>query len=162
MRELLWIGLLTLVFGLASIRLQGTLGPFAIAQIGIGAVCLTAAGFLALKNLRQFHRHSRGQAAFQPVVDSLVGIVAISWGAILMQGFLATADWRFDWTFEGHATLAPATCEAATALPTPLRLTLFEEEGDPRTRRTRQLLDEIARCGTGIEVRQKDFNSHKN
>ena len=35
MRELLWIGLLTLVFGLASIRLQGTLGPFAIVQISL-------------------------------------------------------------------------------------------------------------------------------
>lgn len=157
MRELLWIGLLTLVFGLASIRLQGTLGPFAIAQISVGALCLAGAAFLGLKRIR---RRSPGQAAFGPLLDSLLGIVAISWGAILVQGFLVSADWRFDWTFEGHATLAPATCEAAAALPSPPSLTLFQENGDPRTRRTRQLLDEIARCGPGIEVSEKDLASH--
>ncbi len=157
MRELLWIGLLTLVFGLASIRLQGTLGPFAIAQISLGALCLAGAAFLGLKRIR---RRSQGQTAFGPLLDSLLGIVAISWGAILVQGFLASADWRFDWTFEGHATLAPATCEAAAALPSPPSLTLFQEKGDPRTRRTRQLLDEIARCGPGIDVSQKDLGSH--
>ncbi|MED5261993.1 MAG: DUF4350 domain-containing protein [Myxococcota bacterium] len=157
MRELLWIGLLTLVFGLASIRLQGTVGPFAIVQISLGGVCLAGAAFLGLKRMR---RRSRGQASFEPLHDSVLGILAISWGAILVQGFLVSADWRFDWTFEGHATLAPATCEAAAALPAPPSLTLFEEQGDPRTRRTRQLLDEIARCQPGIEVSQKDLDSH--
>ena len=118
MRELLWIGLLTLVFGLAAIRLQGTLGPFAIVQVSLGVVCLASAGFLGLKRMR---RRSRGQASFEPLLDSVLGILAISWGAILVQGFLVSADWRFDWTFEGHATLAPATCEAAAALPAPSR-----------------------------------------
>ena len=113
MRELLWIGLLALVFGLASIRLQGTVGPFAIVQISLGAVCLAGAGFLGLKRMRA---RSRGQASFEPLHDSVLGILAISWGAILVQGFLVSADWRFDWTFEGHATLAPATMFQGSAL----------------------------------------------
>ena len=69
MRELLWIGLLTLIFGLASIRLQGILGPFAIAQISLGARRIAGAACLALKRIG---RRRRGLAAFGLLRDPIL------------------------------------------------------------------------------------------
>jgi hypothetical protein len=157
MREAIWIGVLTLGFGVAATRLQGEAGGFALTQIAIGSVALVYAAYRAL---RRIETRRPSPAATAALCESLLQVVAVVWAVFLLQGFLRTADWRFDWTFEQHATLAAATCKAALALPAPLRITLYEEVGDPRTRRTRQLLDEIGRCGPGLVIDQKDLDQN--
>ena len=157
MRELLLVGLITLVTGLASYRIQGDVGVFSGANLVVSAVALLAA---LVATLRQ--RGMKGTRATTPsaLQDALLSVVAVAWGALLLYLAAVHSEIRFDWTFESRYVLAPATCEAMRALPEPARLTLYYEAGDPRVRRTRQLLDEIARCRDGVEVRNRALDSY--
>ena len=152
MRELLLVGLITLVSGLGSYRIQGEIGAFSSANIAIGIVALLLA--LGLR-LRRGALARVGPAAPGALLDSVLGVVAVAWGVVIVYGAAVHSESRLDWTFESRYELAPATCEAILALPGPPRLTLYFEDGDPRVRRTRQLLDEIGRCRDGIIVRNR-------
>ena len=157
MRELLVIGVITLAFGLASLKIQGELALFGTVQLAIAAIALGAAGLSAARNLRQRQRRTlaRGSAT-----DALLMVVAVTWGVLLLEGFASHSQVRFDLTFEGRYHLSPATCAAVTALSPAPQFTLYFEPGDPRVRQTRQLLDEVARCAPGIAVREKDLLQH--
>ena len=152
---LLWVGLITLTFGLASSRLQGEMGPFATTHVVVGGVALLA--FLVL-SLRDLGQRTRNPSASGTLRDSLLRVFAVAWAVVLLQGFVTLSQWRVDWTFEGHGTLAPATCKAVNDLTLPPRLTLYTDTGDPRTRRTRQFLEEVARCRTGVRIDQKEID----
>ena len=157
MRELLLVGLITLVTGLASFRIQDEIGVFSGANLLVGAVALLAALAASLRRRGLQRISTATPGALQ---DALLSVVAVSWGAVIIYLAAVHSEIRFDWTFEGRYELAPATCEAVRALPGPPRLTLYYEAGDPRIRRTRQLLDEIARCRDGVEVRNRALDAY--
>ena len=157
MRELLVIGVITLAFGLASTKIQGELGIFGSVQIAIGVLSLLVAGLSTLRNLKQRQEKTTARGS---ATDSLLMVVAVTWGVLLVEGFASHSQIRFDLTFEGHYQLAPATCEAVRALDPPPQFTLYYEAGDPRVRQTRQLLDEVARCATTIQVGQKNLSQN--
>jgi len=152
MRELLLVGLITAVSGLGSYRIQGEIGIFSGANLAVSAIALLAALAAGLRRRTLARTTSVSPGA---LVDSALGVVAVAWGAGLLYGAAVHSEARLDWTFERRYELAPATCQALLALPGPPRLTLYFENGDPRLRRTEQLLKEIARCRDGVSVRSR-------
>ncbi len=161
MRELLVIGLVTLVSGLGSYRIQGEIGAFSGANIAVGIAALLGAAVARLRaQLRAGGLANAESAAPGALLDSLLGVVAVVWGVSILYVAAVESEVRFDWTFERRYELAPATCQALRALAGPPSLTLYYEAGDPRVRRTRQLLDEVARCGNGVAVRNRSLDAY--
>ena len=143
MRELSLAGLVCLAFGLGAYRGTGELGFFGGLNIVLACVCLGAAAVMAVRRFGE----QRARADRGPVIEAALMGVALLWAAVLVERAAAVADVRFDWTFEGRYELAPATREAVASLPCTLGVTLFHDQYDPRTRRTRLLLEELARHG---------------
>ena len=146
------VGTILLLFGWASQPLLGDLTPIARLQAGAGALCLVAAGILAV--LRAGRTTEQGlRGPLLRVLGRGAGTVAL---AALLYGASTTTDRRLDWTGEGQFTLAEATTQALDQLPETLGLTLYSLPGDPRIRHTRLLLEEFARHGP-VEVRTLDL-----
>lgn len=135
------IGSVALAFAFGSIQLQGEIQGFAALHLGVGLLALAYAGLAALRRLGK----TRSALTAGSLWRALGGVFLA-----LLVGFAAeriahSTGLRFDLTFEGEFHVAPATREALAELPGPVRMTLYRDPGDPRIRRTRMLLEEIAR-----------------
>ncbi|MGH0037460.1 MAG: Gldg family protein [Myxococcota bacterium] len=151
-RELWLVATLAISFGLGAYRGTGEWGAFSALNVGVGA----AAGLLAAwQSLRRAARR-RGGAPRGVVSEPLLQVVCVVWAAALVQQAVALSDVRFDWTFEGRFQLAPATVQAIEALPGRTDLTLYTDPLDPRRRRTRLLLDQLAAAGD-LVVRERSL-----
>lgn len=140
-RAALLLGCVSLAFGLGSYGIQGEFSAFTVAHLVIGGCALLVAAGTSLRNLRRVERALRLESVYRVLIAGLL----LAGIAILAERLAARSEIRFDLTFEGEFQIAPATREALSRLPGPVALTLFHDPGDPRVRRTRLLLEEIAR-----------------
>jgi len=153
MTALLLAGCVTLGFGIAAHQVLGEATVFVQANLLAGVAALAAAALLRLRE-----RRGPGSAAARTgLADAALGTLACLWTGALAVGFAQAAGWHGDWTFEGEISFAPATREAARALPE-LRMTLYHDPQDPRIRRTRLRLAALAReAGGRAELREQDL-----
>jgi hypothetical protein len=153
MRELTVIGLVALVFGLFSFHATGHVGVFSLVNGALGAAALLVSGAVGARRLRALG----GPHWRRAVLRGLLGVIGAMLAAVALERAAATADLRFDWTFERRYELAPATRQALAALSQPLEILLFYDPLDPRIRRTRMLIDTLARHGD-VAVRALDVD----
>ncbi|HEY5659032.1 MAG TPA: Gldg family protein [Myxococcota bacterium] len=154
MRELAVVGFVALAFGLLSYHATDHVGAFSLANGALGVTALLACAALGAQRLRALGGpHSR-----RAVARGLLGVIAAILAAVALERAASLADLRFDWTFERRYELAPATRQALAALPGRLEILLFYDPLDPRIRRTRMLVDTLARLGDvavrALDVRQ--------
>jgi len=151
MRELALAGFVAIAFGLGSFYATHHFGAFSMLNLALGGVALVAA-------LAQGARRVRftGGPHSRPVITrGLLLILAALVVAIGLERAAKRADIRLDWTFERRYDLAQPLIERIQALPG-LRIDLVYDPLDPRIRRTRLLLAEIARHGD-VEVQSHRF-----
>jgi hypothetical protein len=150
MRELALIGLVAILFGLGSYYATEHFGAFSRANLTLGSLALLTAMVARARRLRWVGGpHSR------PVI--LRGLLLIAAALALAVGIERAADFsrvEFDWTGERRFELSPATRKALAELPGPISATLYHDAYDPRTRRTRLLLEKLAQLGP-VEVRER-------
>jgi len=150
MRELALAGLVAVVFGLGSFYATKELSAFSAVNLAGGSLLLLVAGASGLRRLRiaggPFSRRVVARGALWVALALAVG-VGLERGA-------ASTGVRFDWTFEQAFELSPATEKALRELEGPVTALLFHDEYDPRTRRTRLLLRQLAEHGP-VEVRDR-------
>ena len=153
------VGFVLTAFGWASQEALGEITPFALGQVLIGLAALAASGLSALVRTGR-----RAQPALRgPMLRVVVRAAAALAGAGLLYAGAAQVERPIDWTFEQRFTLSEASLIALTGLPEPLILTLYADDGDPRIRHTRRLLEAFANAGQGagrgpveIQVRRID------
>lgn len=150
MRELALVGCIALAFGLGSYYATGELGAFGWGNLAAGSLALVVALGLGARRLRGLGT----PAARRVLAPHLLAVAAALAGAVALERAAAASGLRLDWTLERRFELAPATRAALAALPGRLRATLFHEKGDPRARRTRLLLETLARAGP-VEVQDR-------
>ena len=157
MRELGLAGLVAILFGLGSYYAAREFGAFSVANLVLGSLALLLAAALGARRLRfAGGPHSRA------VILRGLGLVAaaLTLGVALERG-AASLDVRMDWTFEQHFDLSPASIERLKSLEQPIDALLFFDPLDPRVRRTRLLLDEMARSADGrLVVRDRVLDEH--
>jgi hypothetical protein len=141
-----------LAFGLGSYYATGEMGLFGIANVALGSIALLLAGVAAARRARG----SMGSAARRILLAHLALCLAVLLCAIAIERLAARSALRLDWTVDRRFDLFPATKTALRTLPVQLTATLYHDPGDPRTRRTRMLLDEFARVGP-VRVRERDL-----
>jgi hypothetical protein len=140
MRELALAGLIAAAFGIGSYYATGHFGAFSAVNLTAGASAVAAALVLGARRLR-----ITGGPHSRPIVlRGLLLVAAALVGAVLVERAFARANLRFDWTFEKSYQLDPALASLLDALPG-LSIDLFRDPLDPRVRRTRLLLEELAR-----------------
>ncbi len=150
MREAFLIAIVTIGFGLGAFRLEGELGTFSMIHLGIGALCLAFAITGSMRNWRRL----RSAVRLEPVARTSLTLLLVIAGAVAAERLAVASGMRFDLTFEDRYQIAPATQKALQALTGPVEFTLYYDVGDPRIRRTRVLLEEIAAVGDArIRVR---------
>lgn len=149
MRELALAGFVAIAFGLGSFYATNHFGAFNVANLALGTAALVVALVLGARRVRVVGGpHSRRvllRGGGWVVLALVVGV-----------GFERTAAWsglRWDWTFEGRYVPAPATVKALKELCGPVEALLFYDPLDPRIRRTRLLLQTLARYGD-LHVRE--------
>jgi hypothetical protein len=141
MRELGLAGLVAIVFGLGSYYISRDFGAFSVINLGAGSLAVLVALALGARRLSFVGGpHSR------PVLlRGLAWIaVALALGAGLERA-AAGSGLRFDWTFEQSFALSEGMQEKLASLSEPVTATLYFHPEDPRVRRTRLLLDAVAR-----------------
>jgi len=148
MRELALAGFVAITFGLGSYYATDHFGAFSLANLSLGGLGLLAALVLGARRLR-----FTGGPHSRPVVLHGLGLVL----AAIVIAFSAErgahhADVRLDWTFEQRYDLEPSLVDLIEQLPG-LKISLFYDPLDPRIRRTRLLVDEIARHGKKVRVK---------
>jgi hypothetical protein len=142
MRELALCGLVAVAFGLGSFYATDHFGAFSFLNLALGSVGLLAALALGARKLR-----FTGGPHSRPVILRGLGLIALS--VLLAIGAERAAhysDVRFDWTFEQRYELDPSLVGLIEELPG-LEVVLFHDPLDPRIRRTRLLIAELARHG---------------
>jgi hypothetical protein len=142
--------------GLGSFYATGHFAIFNFVNVIGGGLVLAAALVLALRGLRTAGGpYSR--AAIRRGVTLIAAAVIFGVG---LERVAALADIRFDWTFERRFELAPATARACNEAGPELRATLYHARDDPRARRTRLLLQTLARfCPVAVSSRRLDHES---
>ncbi|MEZ4216558.1 MAG: DUF4350 domain-containing protein [Myxococcota bacterium] len=157
MRELVFVGCVCLCAALAAQQLGGGASGFARAELAAAAVALGAAAVLALRRVRHRRVAASGAHASTAVADALLALVAAAWLGALATSAAELSGARADLTFERRYELADATRHALAALGADLSMTVYADPGDPRIRRTRMLLEEMARvAGARVEERALD------
>jgi hypothetical protein len=153
MRELALAGFVALLAAMVSYYGTGELGVFGQVNLVAGGVALA----LALAFLIRRIGRVGGPHARVVVVRGLIGV-----GAALALGIGAEraahgSGLRWDWTFEQRYDLSPPLAELLRDLPG-LRILFFYDALDPRVRRTRLLVGELARA-SGAETAQYDLEN---
>ncbi len=143
MQSLVFIAIVTLAFGLISYQIRGELGVFALAQLVVGTAALLMAAALGLRGWGRVRRTLR----LPTVTRALLGVSLVIATCVFAERLASQSGIRFDLTMEGVYEIAPATREVVASLPEPLRMTVYYDPGDPRIRRTRILLEQIAKYG---------------
>ncbi len=155
MRELALAGALAVVFGLGSFYATGHFGAFSGINLAAGGAALLVALAVGARRLRVVGGpHSRPVIARG--VAWIVGALVI---ATAMERAAAWSGVTWDWTLEGRYELAPATVDALAVLPGTVRLLLFRDALDPRVRRTRLLLRQLAARGD-VEIVERELEQH--
>ncbi len=143
MRELALVGAIASLFGLGSFWATGSFGPFNAVNLGLGALALLAALGLSARRLRGL-----GGAQAWPVLARGAGLVLATLAlAVAAEWGVRRQGWRFDWTLERSFELSEAMQRRLAELPGPVTAHLFVDPFDPRKRRTRLLLETLARHG---------------
>jgi len=141
-RALRILGLVTLLFGLGAYQVLGAVTAFSVANAVVGvAACLAAAGLWLAQLGRNAQPALRG-----PTLRAIGAAAALCLASAAVYALALRADVRLDWTFEGRFELSEATISLLAKLREPLQLTLYYDEGDPRIRNTRVLLEEFERA----------------
>jgi hypothetical protein len=153
-RELAFAGLVALLFGLGAFYATGEFGAFSAGNLALGACALVAALALGARRLGSVG----GRDARRVATRGLLRIAAALAIAVGLERAAASADLRFDWTFERRYELAPATKKVLHELPRPLEALLFSDPLDPRRRQTRLLLESLA-SEAGVRVRELSIDS---
>ncbi len=144
MRQLAAAGLIAVAFGIGSYYLTNHFGAFGIVNLTLGAAALAIAlarGALRLHGL--VGPHSR-----RVLARGLLGIGLALLVATALERAAARSGVSFDWTGEGSFEISQASRDACQAIESKgqrLTATLYRAEGDPRTRRTRLLLQQLAK-----------------
>jgi len=158
MRPFAAIGAIALAFGFASYQVLGEWNAFNVANLCAGTALIVLGALAASRRIAQ-----RTTAAERgPTVDALLMVIAVAWGAVLVQLLVSAWGPRFDWTFERRYELAPATQAVLEELGQQgsVELTLYSAAGDPRRRATRLLLDQMAAVTSpGIRVDERDLEA---
>jgi hypothetical protein len=144
MRGLALMGFIALAFGIGSYYATDHFGVFGIVNLAVGGVALAAALFQGIRRVRRV-----GSPYARRVVMRGIGVIALSLG--LGVACERAAHWsalRADWTFERRYELSPLLAELLREMPG-LRIRLFSDPLDPRIRRTRLLVEELARVSDG-------------
>ena len=145
MRELALTGLLAAAFGLGSYYVTKDFGTFSALNLGIGSVLLLASLGLGARRMR----FAGGPDSRRVLGRGLLWIAAALVLGIGLEQAAARSEIRFDWTFERRFELSPGTLGLVEELPDGVRMLLFRDPYDPRTRRTRLLLEQIERAAEG-------------
>lgn len=157
MRELGLAGLVAILFGLGSYYATRDFGAFSMANLLLGAAALLVSIAVGARRLR-----FAGGPYSRPVILRGLAIAAggLALGIALERG-AASLDLRFDWTFEQRFQLSPATLHRLRSLDEPVTALLFHDPLDPRIRRTRMLLKEMAREAHGaMDVRERVLDDY--
>ena len=136
-------GLVALAFGVGSYYATGAFGAFGVVNAAGGGLALAAAAALGLRRWRGFGSPDARRVLAGP----LLGLGAALAGSVALERLADAHDWRMDLTFERRYALTDSTRALLAALPHPVRATLFCEQGDPRCRSTRLLLETLAAAG---------------
>jgi hypothetical protein len=152
MRELALAGCIAAAFGIGSFYATDHFGAFSAVNLAAGAAAIAAALAIGARRLR----FTGGPHSRPAIARGLLVIAAALAAAILLERAASRAQIRFDWTFERSYELAPSLTALLDELPG-LSLDLFHDPLDPRVRRTRLLLEEMAR-GRGIALAVHDFD----
>ena len=142
------VGLVATAFGLGSVQLRGEVDAFAALHLALGVAAL----LYALAGTLQRVRAASLEVHWGPVARALALVLAALGLAVAGERIAASSALRFDLTFEGQFQVAPATRQALAALPDEVAFGLYRDPGDPRIRRTRLLLEEIARERPGLPI----------
>jgi hypothetical protein len=153
MRVLALVGMIAVAFGLGSFYATQHFGAFSSVNLSLGSLALVAALAAGARRMRRIGGpHSR------PVIlrGALVVMAALGL-AVALERAATHSHVQFDWTGEGHFELSPATLKACEDLGESVTATLYRAEGDPRTRRTRLLLQRLAQlCSLAVDERLLD------
>ncbi len=157
MRELGLAGVVAILFGLGSYYATRDLGAFSIANLALGTAGLLAALVTGARRLRFV-----GGAHSRPVILRGLALVGLALAlGVALERSAARLDVRLDWTFEKNFELSPAMVERLAALDEPVTALLFYDPLDPRIRRSRILLSELARTARGsLTVRERVLDDH--
>jgi hypothetical protein len=151
MRGLGVAGAIATAFGIGSFYVTDHAGAFGIVNVVAGGIALLLALASGLRRVRRVGGpHSRGV-----LVRGLVWVVL---AAAVGVGAERAAHWsgiRSDWTFERRYELAPQLASLLRDMPD-LKILLFYEKLDPRIRRTRYLVNELARA-SGAKTAEYDL-----
>ncbi len=151
MRGLALTGFIALAFGIGSYYATDQLGVFGIANLVAGGSALAAALVQGLRRVGLV-----GSPDSRRVVARGIGVIALALG--MGVACERTAHWselRVDWTFERRYELSPPLVDLLREMPG-LRIRLFSDSLDPRIRRTRLLVQELARVN-GAEWSEFDI-----
>jgi ABC-2 type transport system permease protein len=152
-RALALSGLIAVAFGLGSFYATDHFGAFGAVNLALGSLALLvalAAGARRLGRIGGPHSRPVILRGVLLIVGALALAIGLEWSA-------ARSGIRFDWTGEGRFELSPATLKACGELDGGLTATLYRSEGDPRTRRTRLLLQRLAEfCPLVVAERDLD------
>lgn len=161
MRELAVVGMVAILFGLGATTATGSLGTF-------GAVNLVAGGTALLVALGAALRRAgapAGPDARRVAARGLLLIAGSLAAGVGLERAAARSGVRLDWTLEESFEISPALLrrldEAFTRTGEPVEALLFSDPGDPRVRRTRLLLEAIARDSGGqLVARERGLEQH--
>jgi hypothetical protein len=152
MRELALAGLVAAAFGIGSFYATDHFGAFSAVNLAAGAAAIAAALAIGARRLR----FTGGPHSRAVIARGLLLVGAALAAAIGLERAADRAGIRFDWTFERSYQLAPSLVALLDALPE-LSIDLFHDPLDPRIRRTRLLLEEMAR-GREVALASHDLD----
>ncbi len=140
MRGLAQAGLIAIAFGLGSFYATDHFGPFSAVNLVLGGLALVAAAAAGMGRMR-----SIGGPHSRPVIlrGSLIIVAALGLATALERA-AALSQVRFDWTGEESFSLSSGIVEVCAGFETSVSATLYRDAYDPRIRRTRLLLHQIA------------------
>jgi hypothetical protein len=154
-RELLVVGLVAILFGLAAYYGLGNLGTFSQVNLVVGGVALVAAAASGARRLR-----SVGGPHSRPVIIRGLALIAAAVALGIGTERLAhRSGITFDLTFEQTFAVAPAILDTLAELPEPAQALLFADGADRRIRRTRLMLEAMGATGK-LETRVVDLHEH--
>jgi hypothetical protein len=151
MRELALAGLVAIAFGLGAYYATDELGRFTVANLVVGALLVVVA---LVGGSRRIRRGLGAPASRRVLVPRLLAIAGALVAAVALERAAAWSKIQFDLTSARQFEISSATRAALAELPETLQATLYYDDGDPRVRHTRVLLDTIARAGD-VRVRQR-------
>lgn len=152
MRELALSGLIAVLAGIGTYTAIGEMSAFAAINLAAGGAALALSLLLGARRLR----HAGGPHARAVVLRGVGLIAAALLLGVALERAAALSDVRFDWTLEERFQISPAVTEKLAEIARddigPVNATLYLDPEDPRVRRSRLLLEEIARVSDGAFV----------